>query len=99
MSYQIVKQPNGNFAVFSTGVDCFILYDADRTEVLDWARALEMRDLEGRMERWAETFDKVAAGEKRVYFQFTRTWEELVDTAKEHQDPRDFAEIMAAAQS
>jgi hypothetical protein len=97
MSYQIVKQPNGNFAVFSTGVDCFVLYDADRSEVLAWAHSLETRDLGRRMDQWAETVEKVASGSPRPYFQFTRTWDECVETAREHQDPEDFSEIMAAA--
>ena len=39
MGQQIVKQPNGLYAIFSSVVDGFVAYDLDRTDVLEyWVR-------------------------------------------------------------
>lgn len=74
MGHQIIKQPNGKYAIWSSGVDNFIVLDATETEVVD-----EMVD----MYRRAVSVDvgqKIAAldrGEK-PYMQFTLSWEDAL---------------------
>lgn len=74
MGQQIIKQPDGRLAVFSSIVDAFIVVDATPEEILDW-RAEEAAAKE--RERTQRELDAVLADDpRRVYFQFTRTWEE-----------------------
>ncbi len=74
MGQQIIKQPDGRLAVFSSIVDAFIVVDATPEEILDW-RAEEAAAKE--RERTQRELDAVLADDpRRVYFQFVRTWEE-----------------------
>jgi hypothetical protein len=36
MAHRLVKQPNGNYSIFSTIVDAFVLYDASEVELSDY---------------------------------------------------------------
>lgn len=74
MGQQIIRQPDGRLAVFSTVVDAFIVTDATPEELLDW-RAAEAAEEARRVTQ--RQLDHVLAGEpERSYFQFTKTWEE-----------------------
>ncbi|MFD8805579.1 hypothetical protein [Streptomyces sp. NPDC059597] len=74
MGQQIIQQPDGRLAVFSSIVDAFIVVDATPEEILDW-RAQEAAAKE--RERTQRELDAVLADDPhRVYFQFVRTWEE-----------------------
>lgn len=74
MGQQIIKQPDGKLAVFSSIVDAFIVVDATPEEILDW-RAEEAAAKE--RERTQRELDAVLADDPRkVYFKFVRTWEE-----------------------
>lgn len=82
MGQQIIKQPDGRLAVFSSIVDAFIVVDATPEEILDW-RAEEAAAKE--RERTQRELDAVLADDpRRVYFQFTRTWEEAAQLDREH---------------
>jgi len=79
---QIIKQPDGKLAVFSSIVDAFIVVDATPEEILDW-RAEEAAAKE--RERTQRELDAVLADDpRRVYFQFTRTWEEASEMDREN---------------
>ncbi|MEV7975465.1 hypothetical protein [Streptomyces sp. NPDC086519] len=82
MGQQIIKQPDGRLAVFSSIVDAFIVVDATPEEILDW-RAEEAAAKE--RERTQRELDAVLADDpRRVYFQFARTWEEAARLDREH---------------
>lgn len=82
MGQQIIRQPDGRLAVFSSIVDAFIVVDATPEEILDW-RAEEAAAKE--RERTQRELDAVLAGDpRRVYFQFTRTWEEAARMDREN---------------
>lgn len=90
MGQQIIKQPDGKLAVFSSITDTFIVVDATPEEILDW-RADEAAAQE--RERTQRELDAVLAGDpRRVYYQSTRTWEEAAEMDREHggelSDPR-----------
>jgi adenylate kinase len=71
---QIIKQPDGRLAVFSTVVDAFIVVDATPEEILDWRAEEAAKEARRTTQR---QLDHVLAGEPdRSYFQFTMTWEE-----------------------
>lgn len=74
MAHQIIKRPDGSYAVWSTGVDDFIIVDATaaQLEVYYGDRAYQdaARDVQ-------EIIDKLNNGDK-PYHQFTLTWEEML---------------------
>jgi hypothetical protein len=82
VGYQVVQQPDGKLAVFSSYTDTIIIYDATRQEISDWfverATADARRDVE-------QVLDHVEAGEPhRAYFQFAHTWDEVLQVDREH---------------
>jgi adenylate kinase len=82
MGQQIIKQPDGLLAVFSSIVDAFIVVDATPEEILDW-RAEEAAAKE--RERTQRELDAVLADDPRkVYYQFAKTWEEAAEMDREH---------------
>jgi adenylate kinase len=81
MGQQIIKQPDGRLAVFSSIVDAFIVVDATPEEILDW-RAEEAAK-EARRSTQRELDAVLANDPRRVYFQFARTWEEAAEMDRE----------------
>lgn len=79
MGYQIIRQPNDLFAIFSSYTNTIIVYDGTEDEIVEWfADEAAERAREG----IRRTIGFVAAGEpRRAYFQFAMTWEEAL---KEH---------------
>lgn len=73
MSEQIIRQPDGRLAVFSSVVEAFVVVDATPEEIIDY-RAEEAA-LKAR-ERTRAEIDRVLSGQPRPYHQFTLTWEE-----------------------
>jgi hypothetical protein len=74
MGQQIIKQPDGKLAVFSSVVDAFIIVDATPEEILEWRAEQAAEDARRATQR---ELDAVLADDpRRVYFQFARTWEE-----------------------
>lgn len=82
MGDQIIKQPDGQFAVYSTETDTIITWDASADDLVAYY-ADKAREQARRRAR--ETIDKVAAGNARdVYYQFVLTWEEALENDREH---------------
>lgn len=82
MGQQIIKQPDGKLAVFSSIVDAFIVVDATPEEILDWRAEQAAADARRATQR---ELDAVLADDpRRVYFQFARTWEEAARLDREH---------------
>lgn len=86
MGNQIIKQPDGKFAVLNSNTDTIVLWDATKDEVVDWFFQMELADLERRKQRVAEMVDQIAAGNAReVYHQFAMTWSEALASDREHE--------------
>jgi hypothetical protein len=77
---RIIKQPDGKYAVFSSGTDTIIFWDATYDEIVEFfvQRAVEVatRDVK-------QVLDRVAADEPLPYYQFTMTWEEALEQDRE----------------
>jgi hypothetical protein len=74
MGQQIIKQPDGKFAVFSSVVDAFVLYDCTADDIVEHfaeAAAEQARQTARRL------VEQVSAGEK-AYYQFTMPWDEAL---------------------
>lgn len=82
MSEQIVRQPDGRFAVFSTITDTIHIYDATAQEIVDHFAEKAAADARQKAQRLV---DLVAADNARAaYFQFALTWQEALDMDREH---------------
>jgi hypothetical protein len=71
---QIVCQPNGKYAVWSSVVDDFVLLDATPEDIIDDWSATEVQRI---TEHVCNIVAALARNEK-PYYQFTRSFEECV---------------------
>lgn len=82
MGHQIIQQPDGQLAVFSTVVDAWVLYNATPESLGNYYAVEAAR---GARERVEKTIAHVLAGEpQKAYFQFTMTFEEADEESGEH---------------
>lgn len=85
MGNQIIRQPDGKFAVFNTNTDTIVLWEATKDEVVGWFVEAELAELERRKQHIADMIDQVAAGNaRRAYAQFAMTWDEALQRDREH---------------
>jgi|SRR6185369_1766243 len=82
MGQQIIKQPDGLFAVFSSITDTIHLYDATADEVVDY---FVEQQAESTRRQVGAVLGHVAAGEPRkAYYQFVKTWAEALAADEAH---------------
>jgi hypothetical protein len=82
MSQQVIRQPNGKYGVFSSITDTIIVWDATDVELVEWFAEQAAEDARQAARR---VLGHVAAGQPRkAYFQFTLTWEEALESDREH---------------
>lgn len=82
MGQQIIKQPDGKLAVFSTVVDAFVVVDATPDELVEW-RAEEAA--EAARERTRRELEHVLNDEpSKAYRQFALTWEDATQRDQDH---------------
>lgn len=83
MGQQIIRQPDGKFAIFSSIVDGFLITDASEEEILRW-RAEEAAN-HAREQTFLE-LERVKFQDK-PYHQFTLTWDEAYATDQRNFPP------------
>jgi hypothetical protein len=79
---QIVRQPSGRFAIFSSYTDTVIVWDATEDEIVEHfaERAAESARRDAR-----RLLGHVADGNPRAaYFQFAMSWEEALAEDRKH---------------
>jgi hypothetical protein len=82
MGHQIIRQPDGMLAVFSSVTDTWILYNASPEELEDYYAEQAAEDAR---RRTREILAHVLAGEPRkAYYQFAMTFEEADRMSGEH---------------
>lgn len=82
MTYQVIKQPSGKLAIFSTYTDTIIMWDASPGEIAGFFVDLATNDAKQQAER---ILDRVLADDARaVYYQFAKTWDEALEMDREH---------------
>lgn len=78
MSRQIIKQPNGKYCIFSSVVDNIISYNMNKEDIIekyvDDFRKVATKEV-------AETIESIEAG-KKPYYQFTKTFDQMIETIK-----------------
>lgn len=81
MGKQIIKQPDGKYAVFSSVTDTIIFWDATEEEVVQY---FVDRVVEGTRRSVEKILTHVAADKPRkAYYQFAMTWEEALQSDRE----------------
>ena len=92
MGQQIIRQPDGRYALWSSIVDSFVLIDAMPDEIAD---AMIEREAENIRRQVARIVAELAEGRK-PYLQFTKTWYEALRTHQEvHGEPFDLERVRA----
>lgn len=81
MGHQIIKQPDGLYAIFSSFTDTWIVYDATRQDVIDYYAEKAAKDAR---ESAGRTLDLIDENPRRAYYQFTMTFEEANAESVEH---------------
>jgi hypothetical protein len=79
LSRQIIQQPNGRFALWSTNSDAITVVDASEEEVIEYF-GQQAYDLAAEDVR--RIIQELRKGE-RPYYQFTMTWDKAI---KEHEE-------------
>lgn len=81
MGNQIIKQPDGRFAIFNSGTDTIIIYDASYDEIVEYFARRAALDAERSVR---VILGYVQDGEpRRAYAQFTLSWEQALRTDQE----------------
>jgi hypothetical protein len=95
MGHQIIKQPDGLYAVFSSVVDSWILYDATREDLIGYYAEKAYEDAKRYREdaeRYREDaergtarlLDAIEENPRKAYCQFTMTFEEANAMSVKH---------------
>jgi hypothetical protein len=81
MGHQIIPQPDGLYAVFSSFSDTWILWDATPEELL---RYYAKQAAEESRERVARIISDVDEDPRKAYYQFAMTFAEANEASVEH---------------
>lgn len=82
MGQQIIKQPDGRFAIFSTITDTVIFYDATADEVVEY---FADRARSTAVEQARRLVSLVDEGKYwSAYHQLARTWDEALQDDRKH---------------
>lgn len=82
MGQQIIRQPDGRYAIFSSNTDTIIVYDATAPEIIDWfaEQAAQHARVVGRGQ-----LGHVEGGRpEEAYYQFAMTWDEALENDREN---------------
>lgn len=82
---QILKQPNGLYAEYSTIVDAFVLLDATKEEIILEAEREAARDAR---EKCEAAFKRLESGSS-MSSPFAVTWEEAVENHNKNSELKD----------
>lgn len=83
MGRQIIKQPNGLYALWSSVVDDFVMLDATPEEIIEDAVEDSRKEITARVK---DVVAKLGKG-GRPYFQRTKSFDECVERIKELHGP------------
>ncbi len=75
MGHQIIKQPDGKLAVYSTADNEFLLLGATLEDIVSLFVKEHARIIKKDVHRIVDLLEK----DRKPYYQFTRTWTEAVE--------------------
>ena len=80
MTQQIIKQPNGLYALFCTMSETFVMQDATPQQIIDYKCKSYREEVTYEVDR---IINKIEKGNK-PYCQFTLTWKKAYALHKKH---------------
>ena len=92
MGQQIIKQPNGKYCLFSSIVDSVTYYNMTKEEIVEVWTEDARKDFEKKVNDTAEKLDKG----KKPYFQFTMSYEEMLETILEVHNADEMRNVKSA---
>ena len=78
MGQQIIKQPDGKYAVWSSNVDYFVFVNASPADIIEYFVEKQREDITATVTKNVAALEN---GEK-PYHQFTMTWDEAIETIR-----------------
>jgi hypothetical protein len=75
MAHQIIQQPDGAYALWSTTSDAFVVIDATPEDLIQYFLAQEEQRIRANVERIMQQLDR----QERPYYQFTMSWQEALE--------------------
>lgn len=82
MGQQIVRQPDGRYAIFWSITDTIVLWDATEDEVVEFF--VEQATKDARMQASRALYHVADGHPERAYYQFALTWDEALEKDREH---------------
>jgi hypothetical protein len=83
MGRQIVKQPNGKYAVWTTISDGFISVNDTKEELIRDLIEEEIENIKKRIPQDVNRVISALESNEKPYYQFTKSWEECLKTIRE----------------
>ena len=80
MARQIIRQPDGRYAIWSTTVDNFVYLNCTKEELVEAFLEKERKET---IRKVNEIVEKLREDKEKPYYQFTVAWEEALRTIKE----------------
>lgn len=92
MGRQIIKQPNGKYCIFSSIVDSITHYHMEEQDIInEWVEESK-KEIEKKVKGIISELNEG----KKPYYQFTKTYEEMLQTIKEIHGAKEVKEIRKA---
>jgi len=90
MGKQIIKQPNGKFALWSTIIDHFICYDCTEEDLVKF----QLQDYEKKIREDMHSRIEILNKGEQAYHQFTISWEEALDLMKDNHSKKEYNDFI-----
>ena len=91
MGQQIIKQPNNKFCIYNSTVDNITHYDMTSEEIIDeWVK--EQRE---QITKRVHDIIEQLNNNKRPYFQFTQSYEEMLDFIEERHGKKEREKVQS----
>jgi len=91
MSYQIIKQPDGLYCIFSSIVDNVIMYDMKPQDIKDYYLSKEKEDIDARVDKVIKELEEGG----KPYHQFTMDFDEMCESVLLNKTAKEIKEFKA----
>lgn len=80
MGWQVIKQPNGKYCIWSSVVDNIVYYNGTREETINAFIKAEAETIQKRVEKIIDSIDSGG----QPYHQFSKTFDDAIEAIKEY---------------
>lgn len=90
MGHQIIRQPNGKYCLYSSNVDNIVYYNLLKDDIKAIWQQQSNNQLSDKVDQIIEDLEE----NKKPYYQFTMSFEEMMNSIKERHGDKEYEEIM-----